>query len=342
MASKTSSADRADITVIMPVFNADHFLPLALPPLVEMQARGEILEVLVVDDHSTDRSAACAADLGARVITSPDRAGPGRARNLGAKEARGEILWFVDADVIAHDDGAKRIREAFQDPEAVAVFGSYDDAPPAKNFASQYKNLVHHYYHQLGKREASTFWAGCGAVRKQAFLEIGGFDIERYKRPSIEDIELGYRLRANGGRILLVHELKGTHLKNWTVRDVIFTDVFRRALPWARLMLTRAGLTDDLNVSKTERLRAGLAGLLVLSIVLALAVQGLVWLPLVLVGSAVAANWQLFDFMRGRKGASFAFLALMFHQVYYLYSSAAFVWCWLEARLTGTGRPAAA
>lgn len=342
MVSKTKSADKSTITVIMPVFNADHFLPLALPPLVEMKARGEIVEVLVVDDHSTDRSAACAEELGARVITSPDRAGPGRARNLGAKEAKGEILWFVDADVIAHADGAERIREAFEDAEAVAVFGSYDDAPPAKNFASQYKNLVHHYYHQLGKREASTFWAGCGAVRKAAFLEVGGFDIKRYKRPSIEDIELGYRLRAKGGRILLVHDLKGTHLKHWTVRDMVFTDVFCRALPWARLMLTQVGMTDDLNVSKTERMRAALAGLLVLSFAPALFLPGWAWLPPAFIAAVTAANWRLFDFMRGRKGLAFAFLALLFHQVYYLYSTAAFVWCWLEARLTGAGRPVAA
>ncbi len=334
--------EKLSITVIMPVYNADHFLPLALPPLIEMQERGEIEEVLVVDDHSTDNSAACAKDMGAKVMKSPDRAGPGRARNLGAKEARGEILWFVDADVIAHGNGAERIRAAFQDPEAVAVFGSYDDAPPAKNFASQYKNLVHHYYHQLGKKEASTFWAGCGAVRKSAFLEIGGFDVERYKRPSIEDIELGYRLRAHGGRILLVRDLKGTHLKYWTVKDMIFTDVFRRALPWSRLMLTQVGMTDDLNVSKSERLRAALAGFLVLSLLAPIVLPGFAWLPLAFFAGAIAVNWRLFDFMRGRKGVAFAILALLFHQVYYLYSTAAFVWCWLEARVLKMGQPAAA
>ena len=69
-----------------------------------------------------------------------------------------------------------------------------------KIFLSQYKNLVHHFYHHRGKREASTFWSGCGAVRKQAFLDAGGFDVERYTRPSIEDIELGYRLIKAGGK----------------------------------------------------------------------------------------------------------------------------------------------
>jgi hypothetical protein len=70
------------------------------------------------------------------------------------------------------------------------VFGSYDDSPPAPAFTAQYKNLIHRYYHQRPRREASTFWAGCGAVRRSVFLGLEGFDVERYRVPSIEDIEL--------------------------------------------------------------------------------------------------------------------------------------------------------
>jgi glycosyltransferase involved in cell wall biosynthesis len=330
------------ISVVMPVYNASHYLRLALPPLVEMAARGEVLEVIVVDDGSTDDSAAVAAGLGARVIPAPCRGGPGAARNLAAGQAKGEILWLVDADVIAHTDGAEKIRAAFEDPSVVAVFGSYDDTPPAENFASQYKNLVHHYYHQKGQREASTFWAGCGALRKREFLEVGGFDVERYTRPSIEDIELGYRLRALGKRILLLHDLKGTHLKVWTVRDVIFTDVFRRAIPWARLMLNEVGLTDDLNVSTAERLRAALAGVFVLGIAAAVAEPSVWWLPLAILAGAIGFNWDFFQFLRRRKGVGFALLGILFHQLYYLYGTAAFAWCWIESRVGRARRPAAA
>lgn len=334
--------DIMTISVVMPVYNASHYLRLSLPPLVEMAVRGEVLEVIVVDDGSTDDSAAVATGLGARVIHMPRRGGPGAARNLAADQAQGDILWLVDADVVVHTDGAERIRTAFEDPSVIAVFGSYDDAPPAKNFASQYKNLVHHYYHQKGQREASTFWAGCGALRKREFLAVGGFDVARYTRPSIEDIELGYRLRALGKRILLLHELKGTHLKVWTVRDVIFTDVFRRAIPWARLMLNEVGLTDDLNVSTAERLRAALAGVFVLAIVAAVAEPSARWLPLAVLAGAIACNWDFFRFLRRRKGFGFALLGILFHQIYYLYGAGAFVWCWLESRLGRVRRPAAA
>lgn len=321
------------ISVIMPLYNASHFLPLVLPPLLGMKDRGEVLEVIVVDDLSTDTSAAIAADLGARVITSTSRAGPGAARNIGSHEAAGDILWFIDSDVIAHEDAARKMLTAFEGTGATAAFGSYDDEPAASNFMSQYKNMIHHYYHQKAKRQASTFWSGCGAVLKERFLAVGGFDIVRYPRPAIEDIELGYRLRAAGGDILLVHDLLAKHLKHWTLPGAIHTDIFSRAIPWSRLLVAQNGITDDLNVSKGERARAALAGLLFASTLLVLLGWSYLWAPVGLLAIAFAANWDLFTFFLRRKELSFAIRALLFHQLYYVYSSAAYVWCWFEAKL---------
>lgn len=331
-----------DITVIMPVYNAAHLLPRVLAPLLAMQKRGEVLEVLAVDDVSTDNSREVAAGLGARVIESPRNGGPGAARNIAAAEAKGDVLWFVDSDVIAHDDAVGHIRAALEDPAVVSVFGSYDDSPPARNFASQYKNLVHHFYHHRGQRDASTFWAGCGAIRKKEYLDVGGFDVELYSRPSIEDIELGYRLRDAGGRIVLAPEMLSTHLKKWTLKSVIYTDVMCRAVPWARLMLSRTGMTDDLNVGKAERLRALLAGILALSLLAPILSPSLAWLPVAVFIAAIAANRELFSFFSGRRGIAFALAGIAFHQFYYLYAGAAFAWCWCEARIGRTPAPAAA
>lgn len=315
LANSTSTT----ISVIMPVYNADHFISQSLTPLMEMLRRGEVDEVIVADDGSTDCSASLAAEMGAQVVSGEHRSGPGAARNRAAQIAEGDVVWFVDADVVVHADAAAHVKTALANSDYVAVFGSYDDTPSAPNFASQYKNLVHHYYHQKGDRNASTFWAGCGAVRKEAFLEVGGFDVDRYSQPSIEDIELGYRLRARGQRILLDPALLGTHLKVWRFGGMIHTDIFRRAVPWARLMVNQSGLVDDLNVSKFEQLRLILAVILLL--VTVVAIFGLVpwWsVPLAFV-VAVLVNWDLFKFFYRRKGVPFALGALLFHQLYYLY-----------------------
>ena len=324
------------VSVIMPVYNGQEFIAQSLPPLIDMVRRGELEEVIVVDDSSTDDTAAAAEAMGARVMPSGGRLGPGGARNKAAKQARGSILWFVDADVVVHENAARELKRAFSESGATAVFGSYDDQPPARNFLSQYKNLVHHFYHHRGRRDASTFWAGCGGVRKDAFLAAGGFDVERYKRPSIEDIELGYRLRAAGGRIVLWPELQGTHLKVWRLFNLIHTEIFCRAIPWSRLMLSRSGLVDELNVGKSERLRALLAGLFVVGIVLSLHPDVPVWTALAMLIVIALANLQLLNLFFRRKGALFALCGLLFHQLYYLYSSTAFSWCWLEHRFGTT------
>ena len=333
---RVSSAEIASdrtITAIMPVYNAARLLPRSLAPLLAMRSRGEIIEILVVDDGSSDDSAAVARALDCRVFSSGGRKGPGGARNVAAQHARGALLWFVDADVIVHDDAATRIAHSFGDPGVVAIFGSYDDTPAAENFLSQYKNLVHHFYHQRGPEEASTFWAGCGVVRRSAFLAVGGFDVERYKYPSIEDIELGYRLRAAGGRIRMCFALQGTHLKEWRFVNLVHTEIFRRAIPWSRLILESRHRADHLNVDGGERIRAGLAAALLLALLLVAAGLASWWVPIAIFAVAGLANIELLRLFQRRKGLAFSIGGLLFHQLYYLYSSAAFVWCVVTHRL---------
>lgn len=323
------------ISVIMPVYNGHDFIVKSLPPLLAMQQRGEVMEVIVVDDSSTDDTAELASRMGARVLSSGGRLGPGAARNQAATAVKGNILWFVDADVIVHEDAVRFINEGFSDAGVVAVFGSYDDSPPAGNFLSQYKNLVHHFYHHRGRREATTFWSGCGAVRKNAFLAADGFDVERFTRPSIEDIELGYRLRAAGGRILLIPELQSTHLKVWRFLNLIHTEVFCRAIPWSRLIFEQPEMAGDLNVTPAERMRAGLAGVFLLVLLAVLFGQLPWWVILLALAVVTLVNLELAKLFVRMKGPVFALLGILFHQLYYLYSSAAFVYAWLEWKIGG-------
>jgi glycosyltransferase involved in cell wall biosynthesis len=327
----TPGTDEAlTVSVIVPAYNAAATLPPCLAPLLRMRHDGEIVDVVVVDDGSTDATAEIAVQLGAWAIDSGGRLGPGGARNAAAQGAAGNVLWFVDADVVVHDDAARVLIEAFRTTGAAAVFGAYDDRPAAANFLSQYKNLVHRHHHSEGSGAAETFWAGCGAVRKAVFLEVGGFDAARYPRPSIEDIELGWRLRGRGLSIWLTPALQGTHLKVWHLPNLLQAEIFSRALPWSRLALARGGAPATLNFSRPERLRAVLALLVFASV--APAVAGLVpwWLPVALLASALAANWKLLALFRRRRGLAFALAGGLLHQIYYLYSAAAFAWSWLE------------
>lgn len=322
------------VSVIMPVYNGAAFIPLSLPPLIAMMQRGEILEVIVIDDGSSDDSKQIAQQMGARVLSSGGRIGPGGARNQAAEIALGDILWFVDADVVVHGDAALNLHKGFDDLQIVAVFGSYDTNPPARNFFSQYKNLVHHYYHQRASNEARTFWSGCGAVVRAAFLDVGGFDVERYQYPSIEDIELGQRLIARGGRVRLHRDVQCTHLKVWRLGNLLHTEIFRRAIPWSRLILSSGGgIPDELNVAAAEQARALVAaGLLLTLFAVPLGYVSAPFLifPLLLV---LFANIEMAIFFYRGRGLVFACGAMLYHQIYYLYSSAAFVLVFLEQTL---------
>jgi glycosyltransferase involved in cell wall biosynthesis len=188
-----SSFDRSTISVIIPVHNGGTKFRMCLQSLASSVPAPE--EIIVVSDGDTDGSWRVAEEFGARVLKIPTRQGPAHARNLGAHTATGDILFFFDADVAIPEDAVSRVVDTFQrNSELAALFGSYDDEPFEINFLSQYKNLFHHYVHQTAKEEASTFWSGCGAIRREIFLEMGGFD-EGYLGPTIEDIDFGYRLK---------------------------------------------------------------------------------------------------------------------------------------------------
>jgi GT2 family glycosyltransferase len=238
------------------------------------------------------------------------------ARNAGAQQADGEVLVFVDADVEVHPDAFVRIRKAFEeDPALTAVFGAYDDDPGGDSVISDFRNLLHHHVHHQGAGVATTFWTGLGAVRKDAFLNLGGFD---ETVAWIRDIELGLRVRRTGGVILLDPSIQGRHLKRWTLVSMINTDLFHRGVPWLRLVLE--GRADSATLNLTWRHRAGTAASVLL-------VVGLARRKLPLVATALAvltiADRDFYALLLRRGGPKMAAAGLPLHVLHRLTAVAA-------------------
>jgi GT2 family glycosyltransferase len=280
-------------------------------------------ELIVVDDGSTDGSGELARRMGAAVVRNERPQGPAAARNQGAQLARAPIIFFLDADVSVHRETLRRGMERFIHVAGLtALFGSYDARPTAPGLSSQFRNLLHHFVHQQGDfqdgtRPAHTFWTGCGMIRRDAFLDFGGFDPRLYPRPAIEDIELGYRLARAGRTILLARDVLATHHKRWSLPEMIRTDIFCRGVPWM-LLLKRSGTHEtDLNVSPAQRLSVALTGVILLAVAAsplsvkaasfaAPALAGIVWL-----------NLAFYAFLIERKGLRFAAASLPLHLVYF-------------------------
>jgi len=311
------------VSVIIPVYNGGDNFRRCLLSLSESDTHPD--EIIVVADGDSDGSWRMAEEFNAGILRLPTTGGPARARNIGAQKAKGDILFFIDADVNIARDAISLVIEAFDhDPDIAAVFGSYDDEPFETNFLSQYKNLFHHYVHQTSSDNASTFWGACGAIRREVFLKIGGFD-EGFRWPSIEDIELGYRLKRAGYRIRLLKTLNVKHLKHWDVSSLLKADFFYRAIPWTRLILKERKFLDDLNLKISNRISVISAYLLIFSLSGSLYMPHLLFIPFLLLTLLLVLNMDLYLFFRKKRGTFFMLKTIPWHWFYFLYSGLAFL-----------------
>ena len=321
-----------NLSVVIAVYNGVDFLKQCLPALA--LAADEATEIILVNDGSTDDSAEIGKQFGATVITLPEKSGAANARNQGVQQATGEIILFIDADVVVRTETIRDVRRSFaENTDYTAIFGSYDDAPGEPDFFSQYRNLMHRFFHQTSGGEADTFWSGFGAVKREAFLDVGGFDADKFEIPSVEDIELGYRLREKGYRILLVPELQAKHLKKWSFASILRTDFWQRAVPWAELILLNPQVAHNLNVKNSQKISAVLAGLFVLSLPFIVWRWWFIFASIACLFALIAVNRDFYKFFLKRKGFFFTLGVLPMHLLYFLYSSAAFAYSWLNVKI---------
>jgi glycosyltransferase involved in cell wall biosynthesis len=314
--------DSPAISVIIPVYNARATLARCLRAVFDSNFNA--FEVILVDDCSTDGSLDEVDGFPCRTIRLERNLGAGGARNRGVELATGEILFFLDADVLAENETLRQVVESFDArPEIAALFGSYQKNTVPGNFTSDYKNLLHHYTHQNSREEAATFCGGFGAIRREVFAEYGGFD-EQHR--SLEDIELGYRLHLGGCRIYLNKALQLTHCKKYTLRTLIASDLFCRAIPWTRLMLTNGIFRSDMN-TQSHNVLSVIAAYLMLSLV------PLLWILPIAGGSvflALAAwflwlNRKFFRFIFQERGVFFTARTVALNWFGYLYSGCGLV-----------------
>jgi glycosyltransferase involved in cell wall biosynthesis len=318
------------LTVIVPAYRAAGMLRACLDGLAASNLPREQWELIVVDDGSDDATpdvGRATADVLLTVAQGPR--GPAQARNMGAARARGRILVFVDADVVVAPTTLAAFVNIFeQQTELAAAFGAYDETPADSGFISQFRNLLHRYVHLQHPGSATTFWTGCSAVQRDAFLAVGGFDAQRYPRPQVEDIDLGYRLTDRGYRILLAPEIIGKHLKRWTFSTMIRTDFCDRAVPWMHLLMERRAVASNgaLNLEASEKLYTLLAGVAALCLLLLPWNHQLLWVLLAALSVVIAGNARLIAWFARQRGWRFALGAAGLRMLHYLVGGSGAAW----------------
>jgi hypothetical protein len=150
-------------------------------------------------------------------------------------------------------------------------------------------------------------------VRRDAFLTAEGFDAHSYRSAMVEDIELGMRLSDDGARIRLDPELRGSHLKRWTLRSMMHADLTKRGIPWVRMMISRRELSPALNLGWRHRLSALLyttaTATLIAQLFLVAAVLGL---------AAIALNVRFYALLTRRGGPLLGAAGVPLHCVHHL------------------------
>jgi GT2 family glycosyltransferase len=308
-------------TVIIPFHSNLPHLALSLPAARRSMP---VAEILVVADGAVDDCRSLALASAARVIDVAGPSGPAVARNRAAAEATGDVLLFLDSDVVPSPDaliGMCRVLES--EPDLAGIFGAYDLEPPESRFMSQYRNLSHARIHETGGRDAGTFWAGLGAMRADVFRQMGGFD-ERFRRPSVEDIDLGYRVRRAGHRLRLDPTFRGRHLKRWTLWSSMVTDIRARGIPWTQLIHRYGVWSNDLNTRQDLRWSVVLAWVLAGSLV-ALVVTP--WAGLAGLGALlalVALNRHYYAWFVKQRGLGFALRVIPVHVLHHVCNGVSF------------------
>jgi len=260
----------------------------------------------VVDDHSSDGTVAVAREFPCQVLQLAQNGGPARARNYGARAARGNVLIFVDSDVVVRRDTLQSLCKALEDESVDAVCGMYDIQPLDSDPISLFKNLYIHHVYATSPERIGWFWSGCGAIRARVFTAAGGFD-ESFPRAAAEDIELGYRLSARGARILLDRRIQVLHRFDLSLSR-LFKNDFKKTKYWVRALFRHRDqlLKREGHLDLAMLVNAAL--FVALSLCLALIPMRVE--PFLLAACALAAiflavNAREFLFVRRTRGAGF-------------------------------------
>lgn len=234
------------VSIITPCYNN----PLQVGRLLESiyknlseKKRLFTYEVIVVDDGSDDDSIKEAAGpfKGIAYIKLEKNSGPARARNVGAKHAKGELLLFLDSDVELENDTLDKVETKFQDDRINILTGEYSLEPVKGGFFPRYKALVARSW-VPNMDTITVFVARIGLIKKGIFEELGGFD-ESIRTASSEEWEFGYRLMKKGYKIYYDPSITVRHhFPNFIKQPRLF---YHRTKLWMLLFLQKKSFDNS-------------------------------------------------------------------------------------------------
>jgi glycosyltransferase involved in cell wall biosynthesis len=299
------------ISIVIPTYNASRFMPGLMDSIFNQAV--DNMEVVIVDDCSTDNTVEIAKKYPVRVIQMESNAGPAKARNTGVKEAEGDIIFFLDSDVIVLDGTISEVEDYFRNnPDAKCIIGICATEPLNRGFVPAYMAMFE-YIHLIGQQydRVSVFAPRCGAIKKDFFLEVGGYD-ENYRGADVEDFELARRINKSDCIILNPKLLVRHQFADFRQALKIY---FKRTVMWIHLFFREKQLDNAGPTSPSNGIAAVCAFLSFLSLILMPFAPDAAYLFLILIVIYLFSNVKWWSFMRREAGLPFAMRALLLNYV---------------------------
>lgn len=199
-------------SVVVPAYNAAATIASCLEGLLRQTEPRERYEVIVVDDGSTDDTAGIAGRFGVTVIRQGNR-GPAAARNRGARQARGGIVLFTDADCVPEPGWIAQMARPFDDASVAAVKGAYRTSQ--RSLTARFCQAEFEERFAMLARAGTTDMVDtyAAAFRRDVFAAMDGFD-ESFPVANNEDTDLSYRISAAGHRMVFNQDAVVFHLRH--------------------------------------------------------------------------------------------------------------------------------
>ena len=197
------------LSIIIPFYNSVKTIDRCLSSVFKSNFKN--YEVIAVSDNSNDGSKEIAKKYSCKLINLKKNFGAATARNIGAKKAKGDILVFLDSDVIIKRNALGIINKIFRDKKVNLIQGIYSHKPNYKKFTTQYlQSQICYYLFSEDKKFTESLCSCFVSIRRKVFLEVNGFD-QIFKSSNSEDEDLGYRLIERGYVIPIDRRLSVIH-----------------------------------------------------------------------------------------------------------------------------------
>jgi glycosyltransferase involved in cell wall biosynthesis len=242
------------ISIIIPNRNGEATIGLCLA--AACRSSYSPFEVIVVDDHSEDRSVAAIERFSCRLVRLDRHSGAAAARNAGAAASRGDILFFTDADCLMETDTLAIAAAAFSrhGPDAI-VGGTYTPDPYDADFFSRFQSMFVNYS-ETRHPDTADYAAGHAMVIAAAtFRQSGGYSEEFL--PVAEDVEFSHRLRRAGHGIIIEPRLRVRHIFGFSLYRSLRNAVFK-SMYWTAYSIRNKDVFADSGTASTE-LKANVA-----------------------------------------------------------------------------------